>query len=76
MMWDALEPIFQQVLGGKPFYVENAACQPDRYGGRQTAYFTHCHSPMWGDTGEIEGIFLVVKETTGPGHRGSCRKGE
>jgi len=64
-MWDALEPIFQQVLGGKPFYVENAAYQPDRYGGRQTAYFTHCHSPMWGDTGEIEGIFLVVKETTG-----------
>lgn len=64
-MWDQLEPIFSQVLAGKPYYVENAAYQPDRFGGRQTAYFTHCHSPMWGDTGEIDGIFLVVKETTG-----------
>lgn len=64
-MWDALEPIFRQVLEGRPFYVENAAYHPNRYGSRQTAYFTHCHSPMWGDTGEIEGILLVVKETTG-----------
>jgi PAS domain S-box-containing protein len=63
-MWDQLEPIFDQVLGGVPYYVEDAAYHPDRFGGRQTAYFTHCHSPMWGDSGEIEGIFLVVKETT------------
>ncbi|WP_193227839.1 sensor histidine kinase [Aureimonas psammosilenae] len=63
-MWDDLAPIFETVRRGEAFYVENAAYHPDRAHGRQTAYFTHCHSPLWGDTGEIEGVFLVVTETT------------
>lgn len=63
-MWDDLAPIFETVRRGESFFVENAAYRPDRAKGRETAYFTHCHSPLWGDRGEIEGVFLVVTETT------------
>jgi len=63
-IWDDLQPIFDQVRGGEPFFKQNACYKPDRFGGAETAYFSHCHSPLWGDTGEIEGVFLVVTETT------------
>ena len=63
-MWDQLAPIFDQVLAGKPFFVEDARYTPDRDGTPQEAFFTHCHSPLWDDDGQIAGIFLVVTETT------------
>jgi signal transduction histidine kinase len=63
-MWDQLTPIFDKVLAGGTFYVENAVYTPDRSGVPQEAYFTHCHSPLWDDEGRIAGIFLVVSETT------------
>lgn len=63
-MWDQLTPIFDQVLGGRAYYVEDACYTPDRDGGSREAYFTHCHSPLWDDQGQIAGIFLVVTETT------------
>lgn len=63
-MWDDLVPIFDKVLSGEAHYVEDARYTPDRYGARQEAFFTHCHSPLWDDQGRIAGIFLVVTETT------------
>ncbi|NKE43498.1 PAS domain-containing protein [Roseomonas frigidaquae] len=63
-MWDQLVPIFDQVLSGRSFSVENARYTPDRDGAPREAYFTHCHSPLWDDHGRIAGIFLVVTETT------------
>ncbi|AWI87705.1 hybrid sensor histidine kinase/response regulator [Methylobacterium sp. DM1] len=64
-MWDQLTPIFDQVLAGKPYLVEDARYTPDRDGMPREAFFTHCHSPLWDDEGRIAGIFLVVTETTG-----------
>ena len=63
-MWDQLTPIFDKVLSGQSFFVENARYTPDRDGVQEEAYFTHCHSPLWDDEGRVAGIFLVVKETT------------
>jgi len=63
-MWDQLTPIFDRVLSGHAFSVENACYTPDRDGVPREAYFTHCHSPLWDDHGRIAGIFLVVTETT------------
>ncbi|WP_342112114.1 PAS domain-containing sensor histidine kinase [Methylobacterium sp. SI9] len=63
-MWDQLTPIFEQVLAGEPYLVEDARYTPDRDGTPQDAYFTNCHSPLWDDDGRIAGIFLVVTETT------------
>lgn len=63
-IWDQLTPIFDQVLAGQAYYVEDARYTPDRDGGSREAYFTHCHSPLWDDQGQIAGIFLVVTETT------------
>lgn len=63
-MWDQLAPIFDKVLAGGSYFVEDARYTPDRTGTREDAYFTHCHSPLWDDDGQIAGIFLVVTETT------------
>jgi PAS domain S-box-containing protein len=63
-MWDQLTPIFDKVFAGEAFYVQDACYTPDRDGGSREAYFTHCHSPLWDDQGQIAGIFLVVTETT------------
>ena len=63
-MWDQLTPIFDRVLSGRPYFVEDARYTPDRDGTPREAYFTHCHSPLWDDDGRIAGIFLVVTETT------------
>ncbi|MCJ2021230.1 PAS domain-containing protein, partial [Methylobacterium sp. E-065] len=63
-MWDQLSPIFDRVLSGKPFFVEDARYTPERDGEQREAFFTHCHSPVWDDQGRVAGIFLVVTETT------------
>ncbi|TPG41854.1 PAS domain S-box protein [Roseomonas nepalensis] len=63
-MWDQLTPIFDKVLSGGTFHVENARYTPDRDGVPREAYFTHGYSPLWDDEGQITGIFLVVTETT------------
>ncbi|WP_219653320.1 PAS domain S-box protein [Pseudomonas sp. MAG002Y] len=64
-MWDQLTPIFDHVLSGKAYFVEDARYTPNRNGVQQEAFFTHCHSPLWDDDGHVAGIFLVVTETTG-----------
>ncbi|MET3828267.1 PAS domain S-box-containing protein [Sphingomonas sp. PvP055] len=63
-MWDQLTPIFDKVLAGGSYFVEDARYTPDRSGMPEDAYFTHCHSPLYDDEGEVAGIFLVVTETT------------
>ncbi|MDQ2139007.1 ATP-binding protein [Alcaligenaceae bacterium B3P038] len=63
-MWDELAPMFDRVLAGETYYAENKRYAPMRDGARRDAYFTHCHSPIWDERGQVVGIFLVVNETT------------
>ena len=63
-LWDELTPIFERVLAGESFHVEDGNYIPHRNGHAREAWFTHSHSPVWGDDGKVAGIFLVVTETT------------
>ncbi|MET0187147.1 MAG: ATP-binding protein [Achromobacter sp.] len=63
-MWDELAPMFDRVMAGETYYAENKRYAPMRDGARRDAYFTHCHSPIWDERGQVVGIFLVVNETT------------
>ncbi|MDP1027062.1 PAS domain S-box protein [Sphingomonas sp. KR1UV-12] len=63
-MWDQLTPFFARVLAGESFYTEDALYTPDRDGTPQAAWFTHSHSPLWNDIGEVCGIFVTAIETT------------
>ncbi len=62
--WDRLEPIFARVLSGESFYVEDAHRISDPEGGTAQAYFTHSHSPLWNDAGDVCGVYVVATETT------------
>jgi signal transduction histidine kinase/CheY-like chemotaxis protein len=63
-MWDQLGPIFEHVFTGETYYVENASYAPERGHTQRETYFTHCHSPIWGDSGQVEGVLLVLTEST------------
>lgn len=63
-MWEQLDPFFKKVLAGESYYTENARYTPDRDGSAKEAFFTHSHSPIWDDAGNIRGIYLTVVETT------------
>jgi PAS domain S-box-containing protein len=60
---------WDRALAGESVYVEDARYVLPEGGAQDEAlarerFYTHCHSPVWGDTGQIEGIFLVATETT------------
>ncbi|SFV10588.1 Signal transduction histidine kinase [Pseudoduganella namucuonensis] len=63
-MWDQIGPIFEHVFTGETYYVENASYAPERGHTQRETYFTHCHSPIWGDSGQVEGVLLVLTEST------------
>jgi signal transduction histidine kinase/CheY-like chemotaxis protein len=63
-MWDQIAPIFEHVLTGETYYVENASYVPERGHSQRESYFTHCHSPVWGEDGKIAGVLLVLTEST------------
>jgi signal transduction histidine kinase/CheY-like chemotaxis protein len=62
--WDQLTPIHDKVRAGGSYFANSSASLPGYGSSQREAYFTHCHSPLWGDGGDVEGIFLVVTETT------------
>lgn len=63
-MWDQMAPIVEHVLTGATYYVENASYAPERGHSQRETYFTHCHSPIWNEGGEVEGVLLVLTEST------------
>lgn len=63
-MWEQLDPFFDKVLAGQSYFTENARYTPDRDGEAREAFFTHSHSPIWDDAGNVRGIYLTVVETT------------
>ncbi len=63
-IWERLAPIFAAVRAGETSYSEDARFLVERDGQEVEGFFTFSHSPVWGDTGEIEGILRIVSETT------------
>lgn len=62
--WSQMAPIFEHVLAGETYYVENAIYTPGGGGSQRETYFTHCHSPVWDDGGKVAGVLLVLTEST------------
>ena len=56
--------IFAEVLRGGTYYAEDSIYHPGQGKSSRDTYFTHCHSPVRGDNGDIEGILVVAFETT------------
>ncbi|UMR32996.1 ATP-binding protein [Massilia sp. MB5] len=63
-VWDEMSLIFDFVFTGETYYVENARYATERGHLLTESYFTHCHSPIWSENGEVEGVLLVLTETT------------
>jgi signal transduction histidine kinase/CheY-like chemotaxis protein len=63
-MWDQMAPIVEHVLAGETYYVENASYAPERGHSLRETYFTHCHSPIWNEHDKVEGVLLVLTEST------------
>ncbi|MGE3272216.1 MAG: PAS domain S-box protein [Chloroflexota bacterium] len=59
-----LQPVWNRVLAGESVQLEDAEYTVQRGSKLVHGYFTHGHSPVWNDAGEIEGILLIVTETT------------
>jgi signal transduction histidine kinase len=63
-MWPFLLDIFRPVLAGETTFFENSLVLPNRQGLVEEAYFTFSHSPIYDESGTVNGIFVTALETT------------
>lgn len=65
-VWEKLSEVFDQALQGRATYAVDSPYSVLRDDNDiDECYFTHSHSPLWGDGGRIEGVLAVAFETTG-----------
>jgi PAS domain S-box-containing protein len=64
-IWDTIGPLFQQVLTtGEATRSKDQLLAMRRHGYTEECYFDYTFSPIRGESGEVEGIFNAVLETT------------
>lgn len=63
-IWDKLGPAFEQAMHGQAVYAIERPYAVRRGDRIEEVYFTHSHSPLWGDSGSIEGVLAVGFDTT------------
>jgi len=64
-IWEAIGPLFDQVQQtGQATYREDELLPMRRHGYTEECYFNYTFSPIRGDSGQVEGIFNAVIETT------------
>ncbi|OWW20211.1 hypothetical protein AYR66_12605 [Noviherbaspirillum denitrificans] len=51
-------------MRGESFFAEESLYAINRGDTTDDAYVTHSHSPLWGDSGRIEGVLAVIFEVT------------
>lgn len=64
-IWSDLRPLVESVFSGKATWSEDQPLYMNRHGFVEETYFTFSYSPVWGDTGKVEGLFCACIETTG-----------
>lgn len=65
-IWDVIGPQVDQVMHeGRATWHEDQLVPIERNGRLEDAYWTYSYSPVRGDDGDIEGVLVVVTETTG-----------
>jgi len=64
-IWSEIGPQIDQVRSrGEATWHENQHLPIERNDRAEDAYWTYSYSPVWGDTGEIDGVLVVCQETT------------
>ncbi len=64
-IWDIIGVQLNGVLTtGQATWSDDLLLNVDRYGYIEEAYFTYSYSPIFRETGEVEGAFTAVTETT------------
>ncbi|HEX2808401.1 MAG TPA: hybrid sensor histidine kinase/response regulator, partial [Kineosporiaceae bacterium] len=67
--WASAFPVigeaFRSALGGTAAFLEDQRMFLDRHGYLEETFFTFSFSPIRGESGDIEGLFHPVTETTG-----------
>ena len=64
-IWNVIGPMLNSVYEeGISTWSENQLLLMDRYGYVEETYFTFSYSPIYGESGGIEGVYCAVTETT------------
>lgn len=64
-IWDIIGPMFDHVMEtGEATWSEDQLLPLNRFGYVEECYFYYSYSPVRGESGEVEGIFTAVTETT------------
>ncbi len=64
-IWPDLKPLVDKVMIDKEsVLLEDMLLYVKRYGYTEPTYFTYSYSPVLDESGEVEGLFAVVTETT------------
>ena len=63
-IWNDIHPQFQKALSGVAGGSKDALLPMQRHGYTEECYFDFTFTPIWGESGRVEGIFNAVIETT------------
>jgi len=63
-IWDAIEPQFEKAFSGVPGGSKDALLLMQRHGYIEECYFDFTFTPVYGEDGNVDGIFNAVIETT------------
>jgi PAS domain S-box-containing protein len=63
-IWDNIEPQFAKAFAGEPGGSKDALLPMQRHGYTEECYFDFTFTPVYGEEGNVEGIFNAVIETT------------
>jgi diguanylate cyclase (GGDEF)-like protein/PAS domain S-box-containing protein len=63
-VWPAIGPLVNQALAGEGTWSENLPLVTFRNGFQEIAYFTFSYSPIFDESGTVEGMFCACTETT------------
>ena len=65
-IWSDIEPQFQKAFTGVPGGSKDALLPMQRHGYTEECYFDFTFTPIYGESGKVEGVFNAVIETTYP----------
>ena len=63
-IWQDIEPQFEKAFTGEPGGSKDALLPMQRHGYTEECYFDFTFTPVYGETGKVEGVFNAVIETT------------
>jgi PAS domain S-box-containing protein len=62
--WEDLKPLFDRVFAGEAVHMEDFQLMLNRHGRLQEAHFSFSYTPIFGERGEVSGLFGACLETT------------